>query len=233
MQSSFFELHSFHIFGALSTIFFLLSLSGVFAQIQIILKRKLQPNQQQGFATRVLSLNTFAASFLGYYAFFIYGISLTPRNAYLVWPRLIALVLVIWILFEIARDRRTFRAIGVYATSLSLLLAGLVAMLFDFQLSFEKRLFSQWLTVVVTVIIAQGYAHQIYLMYKSRSVGAVSKRMHQLTLLKDIFTVAFGISMGLEDGWPLLLLSGVSGMTKIVLLALFYTLSRSDVAQLG
>jgi hypothetical protein len=77
------------------------------------------------------------------------------------------------------------------------------------------RSLSQALIVVATVILAQGYTHQILLIRRSGRTGAVSIRMHQFFLLKDISTVVFAVAMGLRTGWPLLLLSIVSGLTKI------------------
>jgi hypothetical protein len=69
--------------------------------------------------------------------------------------------------------------------------------------------------VAATVVLAQGYLHQILLIRHSGRTGAVSIRMHQFFLLKDISTVVFALAMGLRTGWPLLLLSSVSGLTKL------------------
>ena len=224
-------INSFHFFGVLSTLFFFLSLIGLRAQILLILSRKARVQsgeESRGYATSILSLNAFSASFLGYYAFFIYGLALDPWNHYLVWPRLAALMLTIWVLAEIAIDRAELRSKLCVLLALLLLGFGFVAMALELNIEGQKRIFSQWLTVIITIILAQGYVHQLRVMYRQQMVGAISKTLHQLTLLKDIFIVCFGLSMGLDDGWPLVLLSGVSGLTKIALLMLYYRLQYPE-----
>ena len=81
-----------------------------------------------------------------------------------------------------------------------------------------SRLVSQTLIVVVTVILAQGYAHQILLIRQLRQTGAVALRMHQLFFLKDVSTIVFAVAMGMRAGWPLILLSTVSAITKLAVM---------------
>ena len=85
--------------GSLNSVFILLSLIGVFSQLQKIWRRK--RIDQNGEATELLSLNQFSVSFLAYYSFFVYGYSIDPFNHYIVWPRLVAALLVTMILYEI------------------------------------------------------------------------------------------------------------------------------------
>jgi hypothetical protein len=90
---------------------------------------------------------------------------------------------------------------------------------------------SQAMIVIATVILAQGYMHQIVLIRQSGRTGAVSIRMHQFFLLKDISTVVFALAMGLHTGWPLLLLSSVSGLTKLGTLWQFRWARLSPLAE--
>src|SRR5439155_22387877 len=50
-------------------------------------------------------------------------------------------------------------------------------------------------------------------------------------LLKDISTIAFALTMGLAGGWPLLLLSGVSGLTKLAAMRHFRWARLSPAAR--
>ena len=81
------------------------------------------------------------------------------------------------------------------------------------------RVFSQIMIVIISGIIFQGYFHQVLLLYREKRVGAVSWRMHAAFLGKDTATIAFAITMGSRDGWPLMLLCGVSALTKLTILA--------------
>ncbi len=80
------------------------------------------------------------------------------------------------------------------------------------------RTFSQVMIVVITLIMFQGYSHQVLLLFRQRRIGAVSWRLHSTFLLKDVATIAFAITMGSRDGWPLLLMCGVSALTKLTIL---------------
>ncbi|MCS4278726.1 hypothetical protein [Stenotrophomonas rhizophila] len=91
----------------------------------------------------------------------------------------------------------------------------------------EGRVLASAMIVAITVLLAQGYAHQILLIWRSGRTGAVSLRMSQLILLMDISTIVFAFAMGLRLGWPLLLLAVVSGSTKLAILWLFRWERRS------
>ena len=96
---------AYNFFGTVNTLFIFISLFGVLSQLRLIWRRKLQvPN---GVATELLSINQFTVSYLAYFSFFIYGYSIEPFNHYIVWPRLVATLLVGAILYEIWLDRKT------------------------------------------------------------------------------------------------------------------------------
>ena len=59
----------------------------------------------------------------------------------------------------------------------------------------------------------------------------VSLRLHQFFLLKDLSTIAFALAMGLASGWPLLLLSSVSGITKLATMWHFRCARLSPAAE--
>ena len=42
----------------------------------------------------------------------------------------------------------------------------------------------------------------------------MSLRFHQFFFLKDISTIAFALTMGVAEGWPLLLMSSVSAISS-------------------
>ena len=98
----------YHLSGIVSALFVTLSLSGIGLQLRTILRRKSQQNKgllAKGQVTSVLSLNRFFASYFGFYGMLVYGMCLPEFNHYLVWPRLLAIALLTWILLEIFLDR--------------------------------------------------------------------------------------------------------------------------------
>jgi hypothetical protein len=210
----------YNVTGAIHTLFILVSLVGIWSQVQKIWLRK-RDEATKSEPTAILSLNQFSVSFLAYFSFFVYGYSIRPFNHYIVWPRLIASLLVVVILYEIWRDRRSQLSAGVFSASLLVLLVGVFGLIWDERYTDNGKLISASLIVAITLLIAQGYAHQIMVIWRSGQTGAVSLRMSQFILMMDISTVAFAFAMGLSNGWPLLLLATVSGITKLTIMWLF------------
>jgi uncharacterized protein with PQ loop repeat len=208
---------TYHVTGLISALTFLLTISGLWSQLQLVWKRKRDFLEDAGKErpTAVLSLNQFVSSFLGFFSFFLYGACLPRFNHYLVWPRLVASILTLMVLFEMMRDRRERFATAAFASCVALLIGSPMLFLAHPAAAAWGRLLSQGLVVVVTIVLAQGYLHQVVLIRQTGRTGAVSLRMHQFFLLKDLATIAFALAMGLAAGWPLLLLSSVSAATKV------------------
>jgi len=208
----------FNFFGALNSILIVVSLVGVFSQVRTIWSRK---KGNRNSATEALSLNKFFVSFLAYYSFFVYGMSIEPFNHFIVWPRLSAALLVAVILYEIWFDRKTTAPLTFFIFAIFLLASGAIFGLTAGTYEDEGRHFMTIMIVVITIFLAQGYTHQIIQVLKLGSTGALDIKMSQFILLMDMSTIAFAFSMGLEDGWPLLLLATVSACTKLIILYLF------------
>ncbi|WP_341501219.1 hypothetical protein [Gallaecimonas sp. GXIMD4217] len=212
--------------GSLNTAFILFSLLGLWSQLRLLWQRRTMKD-----ASAVLSLNQFGVSFYAYLAFFVYGYAISPFNHYMVWPRLLASLLVLAILFEIWRDRQNPASrtlLAVAGASLGLALLGLVL---GEAVADQGRLVGTTLMLVVAAAIAQGYVHQCLLIWRQGRTGAVSLKMAQYILLMDISTIAFALAMGLDSGWPLLVLAGTSALTKLAIMALFRWTAVSELAR--
>ena len=72
--------------------------------------------------------------------------------------------------------------------------------------------------------------YQIRLIYSSGHTGAVDLKMSQFIFMMDISTIIFALSMGLADGWPLLVLAITSGVTKLIIMYLFRWVDKSPLA---
>lgn len=216
----------YHAAGIVNLVFYAIALSGIVHQLRLIWRRR-EAAAPGGSPTAVISLNQLAVSFLGYYAFFVYGYCVRPFNHYLVWPRLAGLLLVLAILRELARDRRDRRSIGVLSVGVALLLPALGVLLARPEVSAAERRLPQLLAVAATVAVVQGFGHQILAVRRARHVGAVSSWMHVATFVKDFSLAALGAAMGATQGWPLLLMGGASIAVKSVLLGHLYAYRTS------
>lgn len=210
---------SYQFWGLFNAGLVLLSAVGIYQQLRRVLRRKADSSIQQ--PTAILSLNQFTASFWAYFSFYLFGASLPHFDHYLVWPRLIASALVLGILWQIYCDRRSKTSRFTLLLCGTSLILGLVVLPVAHQYLSWLQPFSSGLIVLITLLLAQGYAHQIYLIYRSRQTGAVDIRMSQFILVKDISTIGFAVVLGVDQAWPLLLLASVSGLTKIIILIQF------------
>ncbi len=225
---------TYHITGLISAVIFLLTLGGLWSQLELVWNRKRQRREDPRSVeppTAILSLNQFLSSFLAFFSFFFYGACLLPFNHYLVWPRLAASLLTLAVLYEIMADRKTWLPTVAFIYCSALMAGAPMLLLFNPDIATAARRFSQGLIIVVTVILAQGYSHQIVLIRRSGQTGAVSLRLHQFFLIKDISTITFALAMGLASGWPILLLSSVSGITKLATMWHFRWARVSPVAK--
>jgi hypothetical protein len=225
---------TYHITGLISSVIFLLTVGGLWSQLQFVWQRRREfPRDQFPAmrATAILSLNQFGSSFLAFFSFFLYGLCLQPFNHYLVWPRLVASLLTLAVLYEIMRDRRGWLSSLAFVICAALIVIAPGLLLLNPPVMAWGRRISQLLIVGVTVVLAQGYLHQVVLIRQSGQTGAVSLRLHQFFFIKDASTIAFAMAMGLASGWPLLLLSSVSGITKLATMWHFRWARLSPLAQ--
>ena len=114
----------------------------------------------------------------------------------------------------------------VFILALILLIVGIVGLFYAESFVDEGRYVSTIIILVISVLIAQGYYHQIKLIIQSRSTGAVDLKMSQFILMMDISTIAFALAMGLENGWPLIVLAVTSAITKLIIMYLFKWVKR-------
>ncbi|MDB2356035.1 hypothetical protein N9V89_02270, partial [Pseudoalteromonas sp.] len=168
-------------FGTVNTVFIFVSLYGVLSQVRTIWRRK---KEEVGTgSTELLSINQFIVSYLAYFSFFIYGYSIEPFNHYIVWPRLIATILVGVILYEIWLDRKTNASTYAVLIALVSLTLGMAGLFYGDTFVDEGRYVSTTIILVISLLIAQGYYHQIKLIITSGATGAVDLKMSQFIFM--------------------------------------------------
>ncbi len=210
---------AYHFSGAVNGALFVLALVGLALQIAKVWgRRAARSTVPAGEATALLSLNYFSVSYLAYLSVFVYGFSISPFNHYLVWPRLLGCMLVLVVLFEIARDRTSRLSVSAAGVAALLLVAGLALLSSGGSVGLVARLGPQLLALVATALISQSLIHQIVIVRRAGHAGAVAWPLHFLTFMKDLSTIVFGVAMGLGLGWPLVVMAGASSALKLVLL---------------
>lgn len=206
---------SYHVWGWLSSILFLLTWYGLWQQIQTVNRRR----TLQLSSTRNLSLNQFSSSYLAFYANFIFGIVLSPFNHYLVWTRCGALLLLLFIQFRIWQDRQNKASLLVLLICSAGLLVGFGLMTVQ-PLAHSLQFTATVLMLIVTVILLQGTLHQCWIIWRSRSAGDVSLGLFVSIIIKDATTLAFALTMPIQQAWPLLVLNGSSILSRGLLVLL-------------
>ncbi len=223
------DITTYQFFGSLNTLMMFVSVYGLWIQLRLVWQRKQDISIKH--STDLLSTNQFFAAFLAYCSFFIYGYSITPFNHFIVWPRLLAALLVTMILWEIFRDRQNRRSKGIFALSLCGLIVGISGLLLTPQTGGISQSLTATMIVAVTLFLAQGYYHQIRLIIKNGETGAVALKLNQFIALKDVSTIAFALTMNISSSWPLIFLATTSGITKLVIMYLFHWVKVSEVAK--
>lgn len=220
---------SYHITGLISAFLYGLSVVGLWIQLQKILERKRSNLFER--PTAIISLNFMAMAFYAFFFLFVYGFALERFNHYLVWPRLSAMAVSLMILYHIMQDREDLRSTIVFYICATSTLGGLLALIFFREAAHLLIPFSQIGIVAITITLTQANIHQISLIARSGSTGGIALRSHQLTLIKDLGTVAFGLVLGTAVGWPLLLLCGSNALLKLAIMYLFRWVKVSPKAQ--
>lgn len=219
----------YNILGTINTLFIFVSLYGVYLQLHKLWLRKANGKTQ---VTDVLSQNQFTMSFLAYFSFFVYGYSIDIFNHYIVWPRLIASLLVMLILIEMWKDRKSTASVASLVLICVCLTLGIIGLALNESFADHSKQVSTILIMIITLLLAQGYMHQIKLIISSGKTGAIDIRMSQFILMMDITTIGFAMTMGFAQGWPLIVLATVSAITKLIIMYLFHWVRVSPVAKI-
>ncbi|MBL7663115.1 hypothetical protein JNK13_10235 [bacterium] len=213
-----------NIAGLISSIFFLLTIAGYWHQLRKIWTVKQSATNQiaggnsELKATQSIDLRFIFSAYISIYSFFAYGLSLPQINPYLVIPRIIAIVIILAIIYEIWQERKNKQSQYYLLTALSVLIAVVVVALIS--RSTLTALVPLWRLILcaLSINLGWGFFHQSKLLTTSGTTGNLSLPMLGLSLAKDISGVVFGATMGFQDGWPVALMHLVSILGRVILI---------------
>ncbi|MBC7786642.1 MAG: hypothetical protein H7Z18_04115 [Methylophilaceae bacterium] len=206
----------------------------MYYQLSFILKRK------QLFALGrlvherpkdILSLNQLCSIFLSCYAFFIWNMPQTCKPLSSM-AKVYGDGSVDIVFNQIVIDRKNLFSNIVFYAAIFMSIAGIVVCLFGDNSQNIARYISEGLVILATLMLAQGYTHQILIIRRYGKTGAASLKFNQLVLVTAICTVIFGCRIGLKNGWPLILLASVSAILKLTTLWHFRWVKLSKKAEL-
>lgn len=225
---------SYHWAGLFAAATFMLTVIGLCYQYQFVLDRRNKFSNGlllNELPTSILSLNQLTSIYLACYSFFLYGITVRPINHYLIWPRFLAMLVLLLLFYQLVLDRKDRLSNLVFFSSAIALIGGFLFAAIGGDYSMYGKRLAQGLVILATIVLAQGYTHQIILIRSSGRTGAVSIKFHQCVLMTAISTVMFGLVIGWKDGWPLILLASTSATLKLVTLWHFRWVRVSDRAK--
>ncbi|MDA3874683.1 MAG: hypothetical protein PF795_12080 [Kiritimatiellae bacterium] len=194
----------YHLTGSISALLSILASVGLATQARLLWRR----NREGVLGRKIsegLSLNRFVTSFIVFLALFTYGGLLNPFNHYLAWPRVLGMLLVLLILFQINRDRGCRQSLRAFTGCLAAFTASVLVIVFGRPVENPSPVVLPALVVVVSLVYLQGGLIQIQMIRRLRTTGGLSRGMHLLFVLKDVSLATFAIAMGVRStGWPIL-----------------------------
>jgi hypothetical protein len=191
------------------------------AALQWVKIGRLRRERHAGQGTDLLSLGQFSSSFTGALVAFVFGYTAPAFEHALVWPRLASAAVYLAIIWEIRSDRKSTVPSICALASMGMLLAAVAGMFARERFAAVGHPLSQMAMIAVACMLAAGYGHQIRIIRRSGSTGALSREMNQFIVAMDLSGLALALAIGINSAWPLVVVSGVSLCTKVWILWLF------------
>ncbi len=173
---------NYHIWGVLSSLFFGLTLYGLWIQLRRIYERKslaAEGRLQNEGPCASISVNRTFSSFAAFFGNFFLGMSLPHFDWYLVSTRSFALILIILTLGEIWIERKNFWSSLCLLAAIALWTAAVSTILFFPELLSMFLPYAKAWIVFSLFFLLQGYVHQVVILRRTAVVGGGSKLMYQ------------------------------------------------------
>ncbi len=199
--------NQYHFWGVAISLLFVLTAYALFDQLNAIYKRK-KDTSLNDRASDVISLNRALGSYAGFFANFLLGLSYQNFDYYLVVTRAVAIVFLLVTFFEILIDRKDKGSYFVFILALVSFTSFSLLAFFNREFLVGSLSYVKAYAVFATLFLCQGYVHQIHLVRKHQKIGGLSVLSFQLYLVKEISMIAFGLTLGFSNGWPIVLMHG-------------------------
>jgi hypothetical protein len=224
----------YYFWGLVSSILFLSAIPAVIHQLQLIWKRRRW--RAEGLiteaATLSISLNQIFSSYCAVYSFFLFGLVSDSPDPFLIYPRAVVGALLLMVIFEIARDRRSIVARWVLGVCSISLVAPLVVVAAGYRTSEVTRNGSSVLVCLAALCLAQGNISQYLVLKRSWRRGGVSLPMHLLLYGKDFAGMMFGLQIGMS-AWSIVFMHGMNLVMRAPIIYTYTQIKRSPPSNRG
>ena len=197
----------YYLWGCISSTFFLSSIPAIAHQIKIIWNRRAlkAKGELRESVTQSISLNQIASSYWAVYSFFLFGLASDSPDLFLVLPRAVVGILLYLVIFELFRDRRSFRAKFIFILCSISIIAAALLVLSGLRSTIGAQTVSTGIVCLSTLLLAQGNLAQYLALKRSGKRGAVSFPMHLVLYAKDFTGMMFGLQLG-ANAWAIVLM---------------------------
>lgn len=205
-------MYAYHVTGLISALLSTIASVGLASQARRLWQRRCSDARDGHWITTGLSVNRFVTSYIMFLAMYAYGAMLSPFNHYLAWPRVLGMILSLFILYQMNTDRRNLLSCIAFWGCLFLLFLANGLIYWIRPIVNPDPIIFPVIVIVICLIYLQGGLIQINLIRKVRSTGSLSKQMHVLFVCKDLSLITFALVMGRKVGWPIVLMC-IVGLT--------------------
>lgn len=205
---------AYHVTGTIQAGLFLLTIASLSIQLRLVLERSARKKAgvHAEDATALLSIRFFSGSFLTFLAFLAVGASTAPFAHYLVWTRLPACLLSLYLIHLIAAERRDRLGALFVGGGMCALIAIFACVCAAPALLIKYNPHLQVGALIAGGVLVTTQLHQLKLIRKAKEPGALSISARSLTLCKDISTIAFALALGLRQSGALLVVAAANAL---------------------
>lgn len=222
--------------GALHVFSYLLARLGNVEQVRKILVRKREVQQKTAVATAEMSSWTRNISewyrgltALVFLTMILWGLSLEKIDWFVSSTRTFALVCFFAVLRERYIDKRTRLAGFFLVSTAALTLLASIVMLVDWGWFKSLSPIFSVLTTCCVLPMLVGIGHKTYVIYATKHVGEQSGWEILTQLFKDVTGIAYGLAVGFDVAWPLIVLLCSTFAARIVNALAFLRYRRRSI----
>ncbi len=205
---------------------YVLARIGTLHQLFIIWTSQGQNSSGPGLNTVGLSLKYRGSAALLFLSFICWGLSLEPIDWVVTFSRLFSLVLFLIIVRELYKDRREYRAQKWLIFLLFLISLSISIMIFSWAEFKAHSHFLGLLTVILSFNLAWGSWDKVLKIVRAKSPGKQSIIEMSFQLIKDLSGLGYGLIVGFQQMWPLVVALLLISSVRIVNIALHFYYSQ-------
>lgn len=211
---------------------FFLAGIGTIHQISLIWKSKAENQSGNGLNTTSLSLKYRGNTFLLLLCMILWGLSLEPIEWLVIVSRGFTLVSFALILFELWHDRRDRESKHWCFSCISSMVISTMIIWFGWNTLKNSSAIFGALTIVLSLNLLLGLWDKLYNIIQAKSPGQQSLLEMFCYLIKELSGTGYGLSVGFEKMWPLVVAMCSIALVRILNVVLYLYYSRKKMVHI-